>query len=463
MFDCPLVEDSCDVGLVSDALAVGTQRPESSYHCHGAITCEDYAITPMEHCLGPTYSESLSHESTLTTTQGIFLQNTKGKYPDEDVLGNFDPSRAPPRVAFRLIPAIEAIEKEANDLLTAKPNEPPAMIQVLLTDPRFKTVPRVQSTLVVKRKGVNQYKGRLCVRGDTVPLNTTAFISSPTAHRSGIKVICTLAAQLKWTIRAIDISQAFLQSSNLNAKDRVIILPPNMIQMPWKGKLPPIRTDLTHCPRHTHGFLLIRPLYGGRGATTRWFIALSERLRQNGFKQPKSDVCMFNKFDSAGNLAGFLIAHVGDLLFCDTDRFRKEAISAIQTFSTGEVETATQEQSITFAGLLIEMAQAGRIHLSQQHYAEELKLMEIDKYTDSQRITQPALLRSTFKQALGSLIWLHRTRPDIGFTITQIATQIVEACESVTKAKTLAGIYNKIVKFAKSHPPKDNLRTFPRM
>ena len=217
-FDSPLVEDSWGTGLVGDTLAVGTQRPESSYHCHGAILCEDYAVTPMEQCLDQTFLESLGPESFLSTEHGIFLQNKKEQYSDEDVLGNFDPSRIPPRVAFRLNPAREAIEKEVNDLLTAKPNEPPAMIQVSLSDSRFKAVPRVQSTLVVKRKGVNQYKGRLCVRGDTVPLNTTAFISSPTVHRSGVKVVCALAAQMKWTIHAIDISQAFLQSSNLNAK-----------------------------------------------------------------------------------------------------------------------------------------------------------------------------------------------------------------------------------------------------
>ena len=109
---------------------------------------------------------------------------------------------------------------------------------------------------------------------------------------------------------------------------------------------------------------------------------------------------MFNKFDSAGNLMGFLIAHVDDLLFCGTDRFRKEATSAIQTFRTGEVETLTTEQSIIFTGLLIEKTKTGRINLSQQHYAEELKMMEIEKYADSTRIVQPALLKSTFKQAL---------------------------------------------------------------
>ena len=276
-------EDAWDTGITWDALDAVHHTPQTTYVCHGAILCEDYAVTPTNQCLDTTHFNHYLMESPphllepypgsrewMGDSQGsaihqLYLQTKKEEYNDDDILLNFDPSRIPPRIAFRLSPAREAIEKEVTDLLTPKANEPPAMIEIALNDSRYTKVPRVQSTLVVKRKGVNQYKGRLCVRGDTVPLNTTAFISSPTVHRSGVKLICALAAQLHWVIHAIDISQAFLQSSNLNPKDRVIVLPPNMIQLPWKGKLPPCNVDVNQLPRHTRGFLLIRPLYGGAG------------------------------------------------------------------------------------------------------------------------------------------------------------------------------------------------------
>ena len=45
------------------------------------------------------------------------------------------------------------------------------------------------------------------------------------------------------------------------------------------------------------------------------------------------------KRDNDGNLSGCLVAHVGGLLFCGTPSFRKEAIAAIRTFRTGEIET----------------------------------------------------------------------------------------------------------------------------
>ena len=140
-----------------------------------------------------------------------------------------------PRVEFKLLPAREAIGREITDPIKAKPHEPPAMIEVDLHDSRYRSIPRVRSTLVVKRKGIGSHKGPLCVRGDTVTLQTTAFVSSPEAHRGAAKLICTIASQLQWMIHAIDISKAFLQSSNLRPNGRVIVIPPTTIRIPRNG------------------------------------------------------------------------------------------------------------------------------------------------------------------------------------------------------------------------------------
>ena len=387
-------------------------------------------------------------------------QSKPSEYVDRDISDGFDPSRIPPRVAFKLLPARAAIEREITDLLLAKPNEPPAMMEISLNDSRYAAIPRVQSTLVVKRKGIDSYKGRLCARGDTAPLQNTAFVSSPTAHRCAVKLICAIASQLQWVIRAIDISQAFLQSSNLNERDRVIVIPPPMIHLPWTGKLPPMHTDLSRL-KHQRGFLLLRPLYGGRDAPMRWFIPSSKRLREHGFTQMKTDVCIYSKRDSHGNLAGLLVAHVDDLLFCGTATFRKEALRVIHTFRTGDVETLTKTSPIISTGMMIELDSPTSILLPQQMYADELPVMDVTEYVSKSGITNAAGLKSTFKQGLGALIWLHQTRPDIGFAVTQMATQIVEACESPEKAIQLARLYNKMVKFVKNHRRKIRYARFP--
>ena len=467
-------DDTMDIGMIIDTHQPGHQWPHSTYVNYGSLICERLPDISAGSQLDATHSTyyhmgpMLPKGFTFTLhaqdrTDALILatrESQKKEYLDQDILDGFDPSRIPPRIAFKLAPARAAIEREITDLLQPKAHEPPAMIEIDLRDSRYTMVPRVHSTLVVKRKGIDSYKGRLCVRGDTVPLQTTAFVSSPTAHRCAVKLICALASQLSWVIHAIDVSQAFLQSSNLNPKDRVVVIPPNMIHLPWNGKLPPMHTDIGQ-RQNNRGFLLLRPLYGGRDAPMRWFLALSKRLREHGFTQLKTDVCMYTKRDSHGELSGLLVAHVDDLLFCGTAQFRKDAIHAIQTFRTGEVETLTETTPIIFTGLLIEKEVSGTLLLSQQMYADELPLMHIAEYLGPHGITNPAGLKSTFKQGLGALIWLHQTRPDIGFTITQIATQIVEGCSSKEKATHVMNLYNKIVKFVKNHPRKIHYCMFP--
>ena len=80
----------------------------------------------------------------------------------------------------------------------------------------------------------------------------------------------------------------------------------------------------------------------------RRFSPSPKRIREHGFSQMESDVCIFSKKDKNGELAGCLIAHVADLLFRSTVQFRKEAIDAIKTFRAGDIETLTRESPIIF-------------------------------------------------------------------------------------------------------------------
>ena len=70
-----------------------------------------------------------------------------------------------------------------------------------------------------------------------------------------------------------------------------------MIHLPWSGELPPMNRDCITISLN-RGFLLLRPLYGGRDAPTKWFLSLSKRLRGHGFAQMKTDVCIFPKKDA---------------------------------------------------------------------------------------------------------------------------------------------------------------------
>ena len=327
----------------------------------------------------------------------------KEMYTDQDVIDHFDPSRIPPRVAFQVPQARLAIGKEISDLLKATPGRPPALIEIALDGPRYRHLARAPSTLVVKRKSIDLYKGRLCTGGDVAPLTVTSFTSSPKAHRCGIKLLCTMATGLQWHVRALDISQAFPQSENLREEDRLVVLPPQMVALPWTGKLAQPTTSVKALPPTRHGFLLLRPLYGGRDAPMRWWITMSKRLRPHGFRQTKCDVCMFAKRNAQSQLIAFLVCHVDDVLFTGTDDGLRETEEALRIFRAGETERLTTQQPIISTGVLLERhsAQSGDILMSQDHYAVELRRIDPSQFATNEQIRDPNKLRTALRQALG--------------------------------------------------------------
>ena len=153
----------------------------------------------------------------------------------------------------------------------------------------------------------------------------------------------------------------------------------------------------------------------------RWFLKLSQVSTKAGIRQTQADICIFT-YSPNHLLDGILLAHVDDLLFTGSKSFITLVINALKAFRTGDLETLTTQAPIIFTGMLIEKKADGAILPPHQHYVQELPTMNIEHCIGDNQITDASDLRSTFRQGLGSLIWAHQTRPDVGFTITQIAT-----------------------------------------
>lgn len=140
---------------------------------------------------------------------------------------------------------------------------PPDMVEIRLDDERYRHLPRIPTTLVIKRKSIDFHNGWLCARWGVVPLSVTCFVSSPTCHRSPIKIVCAIDSSTKWNILALAISHAFLHSGNLRRESRLVETPPPMVALPWAGSHPPLGADLENLPLTQNGFLFNTPLYGG--------------------------------------------------------------------------------------------------------------------------------------------------------------------------------------------------------
>ena len=159
-------------------------------------------------------------------------------------------------------------------------------------------------------------------------------------------------------------------------------------------------------------------------------------------------------------LDGMLLAHVDDLLFTGSKLLIEIVLKALRTFRTGDLETLATKVPIIFTGMMLWKLDNGDILLSQQHYVQELPTKNIDHCIQGEQIADVADLRSTSRQGMGSLIWAHRTRPDVGFTITQIATGSKAALSSATAAREICRKYNRIIKFMRNHQRKIHYTRF---
>ena len=116
-----------------DVRQFGHAAPELNYVNHGPIICDKVTATaPGErmdqsystyYAMGPMLPKGFTFANhgggTHTESSHVDRDNAKQEYAERDVLGRFDPSRIPPRVAFKLIPARGAIESEITDFPNA--------------------------------------------------------------------------------------------------------------------------------------------------------------------------------------------------------------------------------------------------------------------------------------------------------------------------------------------------------
>ena len=133
-----------------------------------------------------------------------------------------------------------------------------------------------------------------------------------------------------------------------------------------------------------------------------------------------------------------------------TSQFIKDSAQIISTFKTGAAGELSLNHGIAYLGLLLRTIKDGSVYLSQSAYIRELIQMDIKGYPTGDKIVSPQLLKSTFRQWLGAMIWIHQARPDGGFIITSLATLLVESCLDASKARMWAQQYNKLVRFAQS-------------
>ena len=333
----------------------------------------------------------------------------------------FDPSRVPPRFYLKIKEAVASIEKEIKySTVTPRDGVPPLTL-ALKSEDYVKRLPWIRSTLAVRKKSSGIWKSRLCLRGDTFNLQTGNFTSSPTTHRSSLKMVISASRILQPMVFMLDVSVALLQSYPLRPEEKCAAIVPDCIS------LPPFSV-LTMKPRvpTTSKFILAmnNPLYGSQMAPLRWWMRIRERFRLMKFRQHRLDVCMFSYRSPSGNsIEAIFITHVDDFLITDTSAGIEKFKETMDISQVGELLELSIATRLVYLGINFSLNTDGSIGVSQTDFIARMTELQLSDFgRDPQLSLSSDEVRTRFRRILGSLVWLLQTRHQIAFAVTKFAT-----------------------------------------
>jgi hypothetical protein len=285
-------------------------------------------------------------------------------------------------------------------------------------------------------------KGRIVVGGDAQTPETYFRTWAPTPKDRTIRVVFSIAADPKYKLHQLDISQAYLHS----------ILPETVY-----CEIPPIARS-----KENYGkvWKLKKGIYGLKQAAALWYDTLSEALGDIGLTRAKTDECLyFNKEEGHQIL---LVFYVDDILIV----YRKqEVLNQFIKKLQSKFKLKNLEKTEDFLGYNIEKSTEG-IMVTQSVYFNQV--LNDYGYKDCNSVYIPATENPKGKKSTklglhnmnkiaGSLGWATKSRPDICYAFSKVAQGIKDSTEeSYLRAARVLRYLKGTTKHGLWYPARDS-------
>lgn len=223
-----------------------------------------------------------------------------------------------------------------------------------------------------------------------------------------IRLVLTIAITRGWSLRQIDISNAFLHG---NLEERIVVSQPQGF----------VDQRFPH-----HVCLLMKALFGLKQAPLMWFRRLECFLKSIGFIQSINDPSLFTL--NTGNEQVFIFIYVDDMVVTGSkDEVFEGAISAMEK----EFMLRRLGDLSFFLGIQVKRVQQG-LFLNQQLYLSNLlKSCDLEnlKPSSTPMITKQDLVSQEkeidnpkeYRRVVGSLQYLTLTQPEIQFAVNMLS------------------------------------------
>jgi len=277
----------------------------------------------------------------------------------------------------------------------------------------------IRSTMQLKLKrkhdgSVDKYKARCCASGDQLAdEDFTTF--SPTVSSPAMFVMLQLAIIDQMRLLTIDVVGAYLYQEYPEGN-----LPLYMTLQEEVAEACDLDPDRLYRIR--------KYLYGLPDAGRAFYEAYAEHLTDNGYQRAMSDPCLFIRHSSDGART-YLCIHVDDTFVASTSEIE---LALLQDILRQRFEITSCENIDSYLGIHIQQLDDGSVRLTQPKLITGL-VLQYGHLFSGRTPTTPMRKRSStatsdhdkfdYLHLLGGMMYLLKSRPDIGAALSFAATK----------------------------------------